>query len=515
MQLGNSNDKKYFSQKRVRKSFIHFIFGRALTSILSFSYAILVVRELSIEDYATYTIMVGIAFLSIYLSGLGLHKTVPKYLSEIKQKNEHLNLKKLNFSLTIIRIFSLFVFIFILNLFIAPIFDALGLKYSLNLAIYFFCYVFLFGLSLHLMKTLQVLLMQKEVSIGFSLEWTIKVLLLISILFYYEQLTLEQVFLLNLLPIFINITVCFYFQYSFIKKLDYSSDNSEILDIKNIYKFSLHNYFQTLAGFHVHDSVGRILAGLLASPVAVAALGFSYAVSAALKRYLPANLFIGLLEPVIMAKYSDSKSFTQVTLLTGTILKLNLFIVIPLIIWLGISGEDFINLASKDKFGEYSWVVAAMFFILALDNHRSILELICNAVDESLLLFTSNIVSYPLVFLWAILAYFFSIEGFIVGLISIMVFRNMWLERKLSNRNFIFKLDWFALCKMILVSLLSVYASSYIVSYFGELHNVIKFIVSISLIALIYLTLFFFIKVFNEDEREALNTFIGKRLVIW
>ena len=510
----SAKKENYFSKENVKRSLFHFLFGRAITSVISFVVAILIVRELSIPEYASYTALVGLLLILMMISGLGLERTVPKYLSEFKQKNKHIFLNKLVWILFKLRLLSLIIVLAFSYLFSDYIYSTFNIANTEKLTLVFLSYALLFGISMHLIRTLQALLLQRVVAKGMVIEWLIKLVLFVGVITFNNGLSLMQVFYLQLFPMLIANLYYIYSMRKFLMRLELTSGNFARVTPRKMLAFSLQNYVQLLSGFHALPSTGRLIAASFLTQGSVAAIGFAYALSDAFKRYLPANLFLGLIEPVVMAKYSENKSFGQVSLLTGTILKLNLFLIIPIMLWLAMNGKPIVDFISKDKYGDSVWLISAMFFILVLDSHKAMLQLICNAVDKSSVLITSNIVSYISMVLWIYLVLNFHDIGFVVGLAIVFVSRNLYIEFSLAKAGFQFKNDWFAILKIIVVSLIASEMAKYIMDTI-DTNVLLETLISLVGAAIVYLVLLFLVKPFKPCERDALNGFVGKKIFIW
>jgi O-antigen/teichoic acid export membrane protein len=503
----------HYSSSKVKKGVVHFLTGKGITAVASFAVAILLIRELSIQNYAAYTALSALLLFMMLLTNLGLERVVPKYIPPLKIANAYSELFVFSVKLLKIRFFSLLLSIIPLGVFSSFIFGWLNIDIDNTLLVYFSIYLVGFGLSMHLMRMLQALLEQKQAMFGMAVEWFSKLLGLISILYVYEDLNLALVFILQAVTVWLGVL---YLSFILFNKLRIKVEKNygvNVLDCRQVFNFGMDNYLQTLLGFHTLPSTSKLLgASFLASP-ALAGLGFAYAITGVFKRYLPANLLLGLVEPVIMARYTETNDFKKTVKIVGLILKLNLFIIIPASIWILFNGEGLINLISKDKYGDSYWLVSSLLFILVLESQRSVLQLISNAVDQSRLLLLSNIWSLVGVPFWLLSTYAWGISGLITGLILILMFRNIFLSRRLSLLGFDFKTDWksiiLILVSSILASVLSYFIGNVIDDYLlGLLATIVSFIS-------IYLTMNYLFKPFSKEERKTLNNFIGKKIFVW
>lgn len=505
--------ENYYSNSRVKKGFVHFLTGRGIASIASFGVAILLVRELSIADYAIYTALSGLLLFIMLLSNAGIERVVPRFLPEIKLFGSTKKLINWVWKLCLYRLVTLFICLIPFVLFSDEISKGLNFIFNLELLFLFTVYLVGFGFSMHLVRTLQALLMQKQAMIGFAIEWFLKLTALISLLFYGINLDLNAVFWVQAITVWLGILYLLFSLNQFLKENTSEEEKEYSIEMKKVYSFALDNYFQTLLGFHTLPPTSKLIGASLFAAPALAALGFAYTIVGVMQRYLPVKLLLGLVEPVLMARYAESKDFSQTTHLVGILLKLNLFVIIPMAFWFLLSGEGLIDFITKNKYGESAWLIAALLFILVLGSQRDVLQLICNSVDQSRLLFKSNLFSLWLLPVWLYLASTFSLVGLVCGLSIILIFRNSYIMYKLGGLGFRFYLDWKA---VVIITMLAIFSNSvgFWLSTFYFM-NLQASIVSLIIAIILYLLLAYFIKPFTARERKALNGFIGKRIFIW
>ena len=98
-----------------------------------------------------------------------------------------------------------------------------------------------------------------------------------------------------------------------------------------------------------------------------------------------------------MGRFSKSRDFSETRLYTGVLFKINLFIVMPAVVWVMVDGRFIIEVITKRKYGDTAWLIGSLLIALILESQRAILQLISNAVDRSELLLKTNL--YTLIML--------------------------------------------------------------------------------------------------------------------
>ena len=67
-----NKQSKYYNKRNVRAGMFYHMIGVGLSALFSFMVALLLIRELSINDYAVYTVITGLLILIMRVSGGGL-----------------------------------------------------------------------------------------------------------------------------------------------------------------------------------------------------------------------------------------------------------------------------------------------------------------------------------------------------------------------------------------------------------------------------------------------------------
>ena len=90
-----------------------------------------------------------------------------------------------------------------------------------------------------------------------------------------------------------------------------------------LFAFALDNYAQDIMRLTSGGSLMTMLASRLIDVSALAAFGFAQNLAGFLHRFLPAQLFIGLLRPPVIAAYGHDRSFVELRRRIGLILKVS------------------------------------------------------------------------------------------------------------------------------------------------------------------------------------------------
>jgi O-antigen/teichoic acid export membrane protein len=112
--------------------------------------------------------------------------------------------------------------------------------------------------------------------------------------------------------------------------------------------------------------------------------GFAQQVADLMERYLPAQMFVGLIRPVLTARFSSGNGFEELVKVCNMVLKLNLFLIGGAAVCLFAGGEAFIYTVIGDK--NFNGIVPLLMLIclmVSLYSWRHILDMVTHTVERN------------------------------------------------------------------------------------------------------------------------------------
>ncbi|MCU7940869.1 MAG: oligosaccharide flippase family protein [gamma proteobacterium symbiont of Bathyaustriella thionipta] len=439
--MPNNDTIEHYSVNKVKKSIFHFLLGKSLSVTLSFIYAIILVRVLSIEDYAAYTVITGLVMIIVQMTNAGIPRVLARYIPEVMNSGHSRQLVSFLMLLTLIRVvlivcgMLLFVFLF------KTILDN---YYEINFAAImwpFLIYTLIYELNMHISRILQSMLEQKGVSFGLSLEWISKLLFVGLAINYYHDFSVVHVLWVSSLSLLLSVLLmCFLL----IKKIQLIQLNGNQLTFNHseIYQLGKFNYLQSLVGVPTSIPVSKVWAGLMLSVSHVSVFGFAQTINAVFMRYLPSRLLLRLIEPVIVSRYTQSHDFSILNRYITTIYKLNVFVLAPATAWMALSAQPVLLAMTDGKYVNSYLVIALLMIVNILESHRLLLEIVVNLIGQSKLLLYSNLWSLLLFPGFFVFMHWFDIYGLILALILIALFRNIYVVHKIKQADFLYEIDF-------------------------------------------------------------------------
>ncbi|MEO5703110.1 MAG: hypothetical protein ABIQ54_04420 [Gammaproteobacteria bacterium] len=504
----------HYSASKIRKSMWHYLLGRGMSAIGSFAVALLLIRVLPVEVYGAYTALAGLLVTLGIVSDGGLDRLLPKFLPILRTANAESRLAKLCWKLLGLRI--VLILLVLIPVVIAPdwIANVLSIDEGRKVIWPFALYVVLSIVSVHLARTLQALLQQRAVTMGMILEWFTKLAALVLLLLYTGFLPLDGVIWIQAATVGLGVLfLLIKLQQHFTEFAKADHPLTEIdIPRERLWRFGWHNYLPSLIGVGLSEGTIKLVSAYFLGITQTAALGFAYAISGAIRQYLPAILLLGLIEPAFMARYHAQRDFRVLNEMASIVLKSNLFVLAPITVWLLFSGTPMIGLITGGKYLDTVWLLAGFMGVLMLHSQFMVLQLIVNAIEESWLLTTCQLWAVLFAVAEIIAMVFYGLPGLLVGTLVLALFKNIYLVFSIRSKKYPYKTDWQGLMCIVTLAVTTGFIGSLVLRWLpGLAGSFLALIVTgVTFLALAYVW-----KPFKPAERDLLNRFIGRKLFFW
>lgn len=515
------NSSNPYSALHVHRGLRDFIHGRAMSGILSFAVAFLLVRYMSVQEYAAYITLTGVQMLLMPMTNLGLDRTIARYVPEMRLKRSKRDLFRLSWALLALRSAGFLIFSGVIAFFIDDLARLINIESHKKVFVVVWLYAFFFALSIHLRCTLQSLMRQRVIKHAYSLEWIPKVIMIAALVIVYGHLTAAEALWISAATVGM---ASLYMAYGLLRHYyelpDQPPQAAESTDMshKKMARFSIQNYLYLLATLPATAGSSRMLGAAYLPAVQLAAYGFYQTFSSVVQRYLPLQLMMGLIEPVVMGKYAEHKDFKLLNTMVSSLYKFNLFLLLPVIAWLSFAGHDLVVLVTGGKYAEYYWLLVVFVISLILGSHTLVIQMVANAVGKSALLLRSGIISSALFFVTA--GFIFVLPGYallILAAASLVqpLTRNFYLVRALRKAGQMYKIDWPGILKIIIIAVLAGVTVEFATrSLFGS--DTFMYVIASGLLNVgMFFSVSALIKPFHSLERETLQKVMGKYRFPW
>lgn len=450
-----------FSGDRLKRGLIHFVLGKGVSAVAGILAMMLVIRELTIESFAAYSILVALVEMLTTISGLGLVHVLLRYVPELYNKHYQTSLRQL-----ILGSLSLRSGVLLLaSLAAYALADRFAPLVGLGAAIIaykaFLLVVILRSTTHFLSQILESTLHQGTVQLGFT-SATIARLLGMLYLLQFGNVQLIDVIWVEVISDALSFVIMLYGVVGLARDRSAENKNDDgswiKANLKPIAKFALAGYLQHLAITPYGGHTNRLVGGGLLSIGAMAAYGFAQSLYEYIKRYMPAQLLVGLIRPVVVARYSESRDFSVAAGLCSKVLQINILIILGIYAVLLVGGGEALLAISAGKYGaEAMLILSVLFVVLLLETQRQQLELLIQTVERYYFLIFSNILLALSIVLAVVCLPLLGAVTFPAANAVGLFIANYWVQRNMQLAGFNFKHDWFATIRGLVLCAISAF----------------------------------------------------------
>lgn len=147
--------------------------------------------------------------------------------------------------------------------------------------------------------------------------------------------------------------------------------------------FVLPAYLTQLLGLSFGPDVLKLILSKVGDPIALAVFGFAFALAAMLQRYLPVNIFGGVLRPLFVAAEQRADADELLSRLVAFVTKLNwLFVVLPMVV-LAPLAPQVVKLLSHGRYADAGQPLMLLLAGMLAASAHGVLSLYCLARENS------------------------------------------------------------------------------------------------------------------------------------
>ena len=373
-----------YGAKRVRRGLLHFAAGKAFTSIAGIGTMVVLVRELPLADFAVYSVLFGLVELMSAITGMGLLHIMSRYVPEAHSNHQNGATRRLIIVATSMRLAVLAVVLAVLYVTASDTAPLIGLD-GWVWALQAYLWVILARvIAMTLFGVLESLLRQGIAQLGFSTVTIVRFALLIGVAAT-SGLDLKTVILIEVVTDVIGIAIMLIGLMRVMPVSNRTGDGGWIRqNLGRMVRFGAKGYMQHMLLVPFGGPTDRLLVGARLSTPQVAMFGFAQQVADLMERYLPAQMFVGLIRPVLTARFSSGNGFEELVKVCNMVLKLNLFLIGGAAVCLFAGGEAFIYTVIGDK--NFNGIVPLLMLIclmVSLYSWRHILDMVTHTVERN------------------------------------------------------------------------------------------------------------------------------------
>lgn len=374
-----------YSGAALKRSAAHFLIGKVASALLNLIIIFWLVRLLTVEDYGAYVSLVAGAELAMAVTSLGLPWLAARHLPEFRL---HANGKQLaKFTWQIIALILLFVVAGALLLFVAMpwLLAYLNLAQQTDVARLYLLVLVLEGLRRNIQECiLEPLLQQSQAQFSQVLR-NLVLLLCLGVMVFQVAIDLHQVVLSELAGTLFGTVSALWglVRYLRVHRDLHGKNDWQPPDWAEMWCTARHMYFSLLITMTYSQQTFVFLTQRFLGVETTAVFGFLLNLYGQICRYLPAALLFGLIRPKLMASYVGEGGMVQLMRNANLVGKVSQFVLMPLLVFTWLAGEELLTLLSGGKFNHSSYYLGSMLLALIPFSQRQILETVAVASGHS------------------------------------------------------------------------------------------------------------------------------------
>jgi len=450
-----------YGRDRVVRGLLHFLLGKGISSIAGFLGIVLVIRLLPVDQFASYSVLVALVETLTAVSGLGLAHALLRYVPELYAQHYQQALRRYVGGSVLLRSGVLLLATLLAFLWSNHLAPLIGLGDEIGPFRLFLLLVFVRSTSQFLSQILESTLHQANAQFAFSLSAVTRLAGMLYLSNGHDVRLLDVIWV----EVASDVLGLLVMLYGVLHMLRQGAEGSAIpaddahwlrRHLRQIGRFALAGYAQHLAILPYGGNTNRLVGGRMLADVAMASYGFAQSLYEYVKRYLPAQLLVGLIRPVVVARYAQQRNFADAARISGKVLQINMLCIGAAFVGLAVGGPEAIKWMSAGKYGtEVAVILLALFVVLLLETQRQQLELLVQTVEIYKVLIPSNIVLAASVLLAVLMLPAWGAVSFPLANIIGLVVANAWVQRRMDAFGFRFRHDWFTSAQVLAIMAVS------------------------------------------------------------
>lgn len=375
-----------YGASRIKRGLAFFLAGKILTSVGGIGTFVLLVRVLPVEQFAVYSVMFGLVDLVAAISSMGILHVVSRYVPEVYSRHLNSTLRRLIFGTLVMRLLILGVLLAVLHTLSTPISGLIGLEgWDWALRTYLFV-VLTRVIALSLFSALESMLHQGLAQFGFTLV-TVTRFSLLAILAYYGSLDLQTVIWIEIGTDLLGSTVMLIGLFRVLPSVRASRSEEDQgwigQNLRRMADFGAKGYLQHMLLLPFGGPTDRLMVGARLPTPDMAIFGFAQWVLDLMERYLPTQMLIGMIRPVLTARWAANHRFDEIVFFTNLMLKINLLLIATAAVALIAGADDLVGFVTAGKYASAVPLLMLMLLLVALYSWRHVLDIATHTVEHN------------------------------------------------------------------------------------------------------------------------------------
>lgn len=502
-----------YSGSAVKRSAGHFLIGKGVSALLTFTILLWLVRLLSVPEYAAYITLVAGLEITIVFVGIGLPWIEARHLPEFRLHAPKSILIRFVKQLILCQVSILLLVALVAWFCLDWLLLNVEMSAYLEAAQLYVIMLVVDGSGRRLRDgILGVLLQQKLAQISLVIR-NLVFIIAVAILVYQGEINLVRIIAAELFASLLGLFVSLIGLWRYFRQIDMIGKVGWIAPSwPEMWVVARNMYFSEIVTQAYSAQVFTLIVRYSLGAEATAVFGFLRNLYMQVRNYLPASLLFGLIRPKLVASYVGDGGIVELTHNANMVGKLSLFVLMPLLVFSCLTGEDLMTTLSGGKFSHTGYYFAGLMCSLVPVSQRQILETVAMVTGNSNLCNYAAILGIlTLPVTYGLIEVGFDLWAPIIATMLGNVLFCSTIVKGVAKKT-LYRADLSGYYKMLLAALIGYIGSVLIVV---PAQGWVWLTALLILASLAFLVAAAIIKPFSNSERLLINQFIKRNLFIW
>lgn len=506
----------HFSFQKLKRSLTHFAIGKVVSGIIGILTLLLLVRALSPNDFGVYVTLLALFEVVQLGSSFGLLASAQRYVTDCRISGTGKQLKQLVRNLLIWRLITLSLVSAVFWLISKPLMQYFGIADNQHVLDIYLIVIVSEGVSRLLDLIFESLLLQGQAQVSILVRNGAKLIGFAILFFSLSEVTLFSVIQVEVITTVLGMIISVGLVYQYLNKVKADRDQNKMLAgykfPKTFNRFSYQFYLAQLVGLAYGPDVVKMLVAKIFGMVEAAVFGFAFAVITILRRYMPAYLLLGMVRPIFVAKKTSGATFGEVNELMNLVLKINVFFLVPVMLFFLLYGEEFSVWVTHGKYPQAGHLLVAMSVLLGLQTLHGILGVLVIAYEKAGVSLLGTVIGLGGLLIGLYASAQWQVYGLVLGLSLSELIWCATVILGFRQVGYHIGFDWLGLGKFMLIAILT---AGVLIVVNIEMSNMTGIIIGSILLLIVYSFIAMIMKPFNSNERNTINRLLPRAWFVW
>jgi hypothetical protein len=209
--------------------------------------------------------------------------------------------------------------------------------------------------------------------------------------------------------------------------------------------FGAKNYGAQLIMLMYGPDALRLVASSQAGLAQAGRFGAVHSLYEYIQRDLPAFMLLRLIRPMFVSRYTANRDFGALNAMGAIVLKINLAVLTPLIVFLAVAGDTLLGALSRGRYADAGWLLVAYVALLVPMSNQWVVSIVANTTEQNDTQVKAAFVALPGIAVGASLVPSYGIAALVGGAWVSYLLYNVAAVAWLNRAGFPYRPDWRAL----------------------------------------------------------------------